>query len=374
MEKNQKLHDIIEMPTLKLMRYLNSAIRKKYYDIYTDDDNYIFAVPKQASNHIMLVSHMDTVKRSSKVKLIDNNGVITNANGVLGADDRAGVFAILEIANRCIKNKGPLPYLLFTNYEECGGLGVRRFCKDKIDVNVIPDIYLMIELDRRGINDAVYYSEPEAALKPIIESVGYKEAWGSYSDVSTLSDFNDIAHVNLSIGYFNEHTKNEMLVSQIVWYAIDNVMTLMPLITRQYNIDPDAWGKKWSTWHGGSYGRTTGKYGTTYTHGAAATGYPTVTVYDTNGKKKEVEGLALPSGETGKSWKKDKNGEWYRTLTKTCPNCMSWENVEEYIGLGTNKCWECGIYFDNEYNILDGDQSDEAVIQYIMDGISEKEE
>ena len=366
MEKNQKLHDIIEMPTLKLMNYLNSAIRKKYYDIYTDDDNYIFAVPKQASNHIMLVSHMDTVKRSHKVKLLNKNGIITNANGVLGADDRAGVFAILEIANRCIKNKGPLPYLLFTNYEECGGLGVRRFCKDKITQNVESDIYLMIELDRRGINDAVYYSEPEAALKPIIESVGYKETWGSYSDVSTLSDFNDIAHVNLSIGYFNEHTKSEMLVSQVVWYAIENVMTLMPLITRQYNIDPLAYTKRWDSWYGGSYGRT----GTNYT--GKNTGR--VVTYDYSSKKKDEGNLALPSAEPGNSWKQNKHGEWYRTLAKTCPNCMSWENVEEYLGLGTNKCWDCGIYFDNDYTILDGDQSDEAVIQFIMDGVHEKEE
>ena len=130
MDKN-KLFNILEMPTLKLMKYLNSAIRRKHYDIYTDDDNYIFAVPKKASNHIMLVSHMDTVKRG-KVKLIENNGIVTNAHGVLGADDRAGVFAILEIANKCIKGGQPLPYLLFTNYEECGGLGVKQFCKDRI--------------------------------------------------------------------------------------------------------------------------------------------------------------------------------------------------------------------------------------------------
>ena len=156
MNKN-KLFNILEMSNLKLIKYLNSAIKRKHYDIYSDDDNYIFAVPKTSSNHIMLVSHIDTVKRSHKVVLVEDNGIVTNANGVLGADDRAGVFAVLEIADKVMRSGGPRPYLIFTNFEETGGIGVRQFCKDKIMQNIEDDIYFMIELDRRGVNDAVYY-------------------------------------------------------------------------------------------------------------------------------------------------------------------------------------------------------------------------
>ena len=354
MDKN-KLFNILEMPTLKLMKYLNSAIRRKHYDIYTDDDNYIFAVPKKASNHIMLVSHMDTVKRG-KVKLIENNGIVTNAHGVLGADDRAGVFAVLEIVNKCIKGGQSLPYLLFTNYEECGGLGVKQFCKDRIAENVESDIYLMIELDRRGINDAVYYSEPEKELKALVSAIGYNESWGSYSDVSTLSDRNDIAHVNLSIGYFNEHTASELLVLSVVEYAIDNVLALMPMITRQYQIDPLAgWqtSGKWGTYYGGGYSRKS-SYDYTYNY---------------KGKKKEEKTLALPENP---SIDRSEDKYWYSLENKVCPNCMSWEGVEEYKGLGTAKCWDCGCYFDDDYNILEDGQSDDEVIQQMLETIDGK--
>lgn len=373
MNKN-KLFNILEMSTFKLMGYLHSAIRRKYYDIYSDQENYIFAVPKTASNHIMLVSHIDTVKRQKKVVLHDNNGVISNLNGVLGADDRAGVYAILEIVDKSIRANAPLPYLLFTNYEECGGLGAKQFCKDKIARNVEPDIWLMIELDRRGVNDAVYYSEPEFEVKSIVSSVGYDESWGSYSDVSTLSDHNDIAHVNLSIGYFNEHTSKEILVLSVIDYAIENVMAIMPLVKRQYGIDYSTskayrWdGSKWDDVYsyngfgkgGRSYSKTTSTYSTKTKKKDGV-----VALYD-----KETVQKALGSGED--------DDEFYPLFQKVCPNCMEWEQVREFPSLGYNYCEACGTHFDKDGNIIIWNQQDDDALAMLamMDdmGITETEE
>lgn len=243
-----KLFSIIEMPTPKLISYLNENVSKVHYDIHTDNDNYIFAVPKGDTNHIMLVSHMDTVKRPKNVVIEERNGIISNANGVLGADDRAGVFAILEIAEKCAQDNGPMPYLLFTNYEEVGGVGANVFAKANFAKAYWSDIWLMVELDRRGANDAVYYDEPEKSLKKIVDSLGYKEAHGSFSDVSVLSSYNEIAHVNLSVGYFHEHSSFEILVLSLVEAAIFNVLDLMKLITRPYAIDYTACGSGGSFW------------------------------------------------------------------------------------------------------------------------------
>ena len=357
MNKN-KLFNILEMSTFKLMGYLHSAIRSKHYTIYTDDDNYIFAVPKKASNHVMLVSHIDTVSRPKKVVLHENNGVLRNLNGVLGADDRAGVFAVLEIVEKSIKANQPLPNLLFTNYEETGGVGVRQFCKDKIAQNVETDIWLMIELDRRGVNDAVYYSDPELAVKDLVDAVGYKEAWGSYSDVSTLSDHNDIAHVNLSIGYFNEHSKDEILVLSIVEYAIDNVLALMPMVERQYNIEYKPKGYTWTKggWKDGywsdydwdkMYNRTT----KTVSKGATT-------------KKKEVRAIAEYNVETSRNplVLVESDNEYYAAMPKSCPACMDWEDVREFKALGYNYCQNCGTYFDNDWNVIEWDQKDDEAL------------
>ena len=356
-----KLFNILDMSTFKLMDYLHSAIRRKYYDLYSDHDNYIFAVPKKLSNHVMLVAHIDTVKRSKKVVLHENNGVVSNLNGVLGADDRAGVYAILEIVEKCIKANQPLPYILFTNYEECGGLGVKQFCKDKIAVNVEADIWLMIELDRRGVNDAVYYSEPEAEVKTIVESVGYDEAWGSYSDVSTLSNHNDIAHVNLSIGYFNEHSSKEILVLSVVDYAIENVLTIMPMVKRQYNIEFEkvrgySWSKAgWGDYYdyngfgkgGRTYGKTTSTATTTVAKDKKKDG--AITLYD----KGAAQNPLVLVGE---------DDEYYAAMPKSCPNCMEWEEVREFKSLGYNYCEACGTHFDNEWNVIVWEQADDEAL------------
>ena len=51
-------------------------------------------------------------------------------------------------------------------------------------------------------------------LKSFIESTGYfKTAWGSVSDISTIAPALGVAAVNLSSGYFDEHTTRETLYS-----------------------------------------------------------------------------------------------------------------------------------------------------------------
>jgi len=113
--------------------------------------------------------------------------------------ERAGIAGILEILNRGLR-----PHVLFTDEEECGGVGAR-----KAAVQLNPEVNFIIELDRRGKNDAVYYDDDNTEFHEYIESYGFEYAYGSFSDISYLCPIWGTSGVNLSIGYYDAHTASE---------------------------------------------------------------------------------------------------------------------------------------------------------------------
>ena len=164
-----------------------------------------------------LVAHMDTVVWPCVTKLKERNGIVSAKYG-LGADDRAGIYAIVRLINQ-----GYRPTIIFTNKEEQGGLGA------KLLVSFIEEINLkyLIQLDRRGKDDAVFYDCPNQKFKNYICSFGFKEQQGIYSDISFLCPPWDIAGVNLSVGYFYEHTKKECLNLKYLNETIEKVKLIL---------------------------------------------------------------------------------------------------------------------------------------------------
>lgn len=218
------LQKILCMPDKELGSYLIQALKKYYKHVETDRDNYIYA---RGTGEICLVAHIDTVrgKTDEPVMLSINRNVIRNTKGVLGADDRAGVYGILEVLKSCMDYKIALPSVIFTNYEERGGAGVRKFVASK---KFHPDgIKLLVELDRKGCNEYVFYSTflPKP-VKDYIESFGFKEERGSYSDIADLTNEYGIPSVNLSIGYYLQHTSNERLHYDELLMTIDRVVDI----------------------------------------------------------------------------------------------------------------------------------------------------
>lgn len=99
---------------------------------------------------------------------------------------------------------------MFTEDEEKGCVGAEKFAVSDYIVN--NDINYIIEIDRRGTNDCVFYSCDNQEFEKFIESTGYfKTAWGSVSDISTIAPALGVAAVNLSSGYFDEHTTRETI-------------------------------------------------------------------------------------------------------------------------------------------------------------------
>ena len=73
---------------------------------------------------------------------------------------------------------------------------------------IVP-INFLIELDRRGEKDAVYYDCDNDLFENYITQFGFTTSFGSFSDISVIAPSWKIAAVNLSVGYYHEHSASE---------------------------------------------------------------------------------------------------------------------------------------------------------------------
>lgn len=223
MNKNDKsiLIDTITRSDSQVILSAVDRLGKLYTDIITDYTNYIYA---KGNNPICLVAHIDTLRKHDKVKLSVSGGRIRNLNGILGADDRAGVAAILIMLKRFSSDN--LPSILFTTGEEVGGIGVSKFiASEEFDTT---SVNLFVEIDRQGDEEYVFYSQmiPDA-VAVYVESFGFKENWGCYSDVADLTKQYRIPHVNVSAGYYKQHTNNEYLIIDHLEKTIEKVLNMV---------------------------------------------------------------------------------------------------------------------------------------------------
>jgi hypothetical protein len=212
------LEDIILLTQKQLFKRL-MAQRCIY-----NKDSYIL-IPGTAP--VMLLAHLDTVHKE-KVRTIcydRNHDVLMSPQGI-GGDDRCGVYALLEVRKRS-KVK---PWLLFLCDEEIGCVGARQFCSDH-SAGYLPkeldDLKFLIEIDRKGSTDAVYYDCDNEEFEDYITSKGFKTDFGSCSDISYVAPELGVAAVNLSSGYYNAHTLHEYIVVSELKQTIDKVVGIV---------------------------------------------------------------------------------------------------------------------------------------------------
>ncbi len=157
----------------------------------------------------LLSAHMDTVqhmKDCRNIKLITLKGNILKGKGVIGGDDKCGIFIILQL----LLTREELDFnFLFTVEEECGGHGAREF----VERQDLSHISYGLILDRRGNGDILCILNNygtmkfEDALWLIGDEFGYEPEMGIFSDANYLREWFSCA--NLSVGYYNAHTKYE---------------------------------------------------------------------------------------------------------------------------------------------------------------------
>lgn len=195
---------------------LSTYLKSKYKRVVSTKD-YIYAI---GDIPIALVAHMDTVfARPAKDIFYDRyKNVIWSPEG-LGADDRAGIFAIIQIIRRGLR-----PHVIFTTDEEKGCLGADKLGRLPCPFN---DLRYIIQLDRRGADDCVFYDCDNDDFVRYIEQFGFVEAIGSFTDICSLCPPWKVAGVNLSIGYRDEHSISEVLFVGQMLNTIDKVCTML---------------------------------------------------------------------------------------------------------------------------------------------------
>lgn len=170
----------------------------------------------------LLVAHADTVHRElPKIILLDDKkGILSSPQG-LGADDRAGVYGIL-----CLHaSLDPKPGLLLCDKEETGGIGAYDASWGIAD-DLRPYPFMM-ELDRKGSGECVFYNDESEEFIKYIESFGFKEDYGIFSDVMFLGEGLRKTSVNLSIGFEEAHTLGEYLNLRSMNYTIKHAKRIM---------------------------------------------------------------------------------------------------------------------------------------------------
>ena len=180
------------------------------------EDGFVYA---KGNIPILLVAHMDTVfdKPPKDLYYDVKSDKIFSYEGGIGGDDRCGVYAIIKILEEL------KPYVLFTEDEEFGCLGALKAVKKIMK----PNVKYIIEFDRMGGNDCVFYDCGNNNFMDYIESFGFKTNCGTYSDISVLGSSWNIAAVNLSSGYYNEHTSDEYIIFKELEFNIERVKLML---------------------------------------------------------------------------------------------------------------------------------------------------
>jgi di/tripeptidase len=140
----------------------------------------------------------------------------SNGNTILGADDKAGVALLMSMIDAEI----PGLYYFFSA-EEIGRFG-SRFAVDSEEFNSIGSrIQHVISFDRKGYNSIITHQsnirtcDDQFAfnLSQDFKKHGFKfdlDSTGSYTDSFSFVGHKNIKNcTNISVGYFNPHSKTE---------------------------------------------------------------------------------------------------------------------------------------------------------------------
>jgi di/tripeptidase len=218
----EELVNLLGMTQKELKEFLYEYLKKKDMNPLSKD-GFLYA---EGDIPIMLVAHMDTVALEPPTNLCYSKelDLIYNRDGILGGDDRCGVYAIMKLLEKY------RPFILFTGNEEIGGEGAYQ----AVELLDKPDVKYIVEFDRNGVNDCVFYNCGNKKFKKYIEKFGFITEIGSFSDISILGPEWDIATVNLSCGYFDEHTKNEYVFFSI----LENLIKTAEIMINQIDKAP----------------------------------------------------------------------------------------------------------------------------------------
>lgn len=224
-----EIKEIVKLTQSKLYKNLMARFGSiKNRNIWYFDKNFLLI---QGSSPVLLVSHLDTVHKEpvKDICMSEDGNIVMSPQGI-GGDDRCGVMALCNTFDSVSEKEKP--WLLFTCDEEIGCIGARKFASlyTKKNRSKLPDlspIKLIIEVDRKGSNDAVFYGCDNEDFEKYIVSKGFKTEYGSYSDICDIAPAIGCAAVNLSSGYYNAHTQHEYINLKELKWTTDKIIEIV---------------------------------------------------------------------------------------------------------------------------------------------------
>lgn len=251
--------DICKMSQKEVKQYMSQyLIEHKYHTI--NEHGFLYA---KGDIPVLLVAHMDTVHKNQCKTIVNHNGKLSSPEGI-GGDDRCGIFIIMNIVKEIQCS------VLLCEDEEIGLVGANKFAKTQyihdLGVNYI------IEFDRKGNNDLVYYSCYNKDFEDFVESAtGYKKAYGSCSDISVLMPASKLCGVNVSCGYYQAHTTSEYVDVSEMEDTIAAAMALIkadcdaPFEYKTISYNNSTFGRPNNAWlTNRTWGNRQNKYGTIF--------------------------------------------------------------------------------------------------------------
>lgn len=268
------LIDLLKKTQLEMKLYLRRKLEYYYNkENIICGDGYIYV---RGNNPICLTSHMDTTpnvggkKRMPVIDFYENvqtdkdgntTHTLTSPQGI-GGDDRCGIWSILTI----LEETKFRPYIVFCEDEEIGCIGSDKFAKTEL-CKELSNCKFLVEIDRRGNNDCVFYDDDNQEFHKWIEDVtGYKEAIGSCSDICNLSSACGVSSVNLSSGYYSEHTLEEKIIVEETIHTKDVVIKLIEEgckeeVEQFEYVEYKYYSKHWNNYYNRYYGYEDDYYG-----------------------------------------------------------------------------------------------------------------
>jgi acetylornithine deacetylase/succinyl-diaminopimelate desuccinylase-like protein len=213
-----------------VQEFITKFLEERNIPFNIDDMGNIYNINNEGC--VLMSAHMDTVQNDNDVKMArfaKPRGSIIKGNGCLGADDKNGLYIILNLLDSGWKDK---INFVFSVEEEVGGNGSEHFVSENGEaISKLP--YGLI-LDRRGANDIICINndygtkEFEDELVRLGWKFGYTPDIGTWSDADKISNY--ISCANLSVGYYNAHSRHEYVkidelenASDYVKHIIDNI-------------------------------------------------------------------------------------------------------------------------------------------------------
>ena len=262
MFNKQLLIDILSVQSetynsVDMENFIMDRLDEMYLEYIIDNGN-IYVAKGEASSYPCIVSHMDTVHKiipKDRYKIMQDDYCAMGFDRGLnmptgcGGDDKVGIFICLTMLKYLDNVK-----VVFFRDEEVGCVG-----SSGAHIPFFDDARFILQCDRKGNKDFVnnifgldlQSSAFSADVLTIIKRYGYEFSDGGMTDVYQLAlDGVGVSVANMSCGYHNPHSDDEIVVFDEVGNCMDMVYDIMSSMTDTYKHKADR-----------SYGYGTGYYG-----------------------------------------------------------------------------------------------------------------